>query len=311
MQKNRKRDGEYTGTIRNNDNCRSENRTGEVDNSARIAIVTLVKRSPECSRAVITTRNTIESPSDSDIVVNSGASEHVVCDRKFFTSMRIVERVNVEMAERTSRSSNMTGTANLKLQDGVLLEVRDVYYQPQLRMNLLSSARLDVKGITVAFENGRCKFSHRDNRNYRIGYAHQQKSDNLFCATLMASRNSQKNSLAPARRADYADLDIWHMLMGHAGRKLIETMFANEKYKMTVTERPSEEEYQTCNTASQTKSAMNGKLVIHENDITIHTNICGPVEVSTIGGKRYFETFTIARSRHCEVALLEEISEVG
>ena len=308
---NRKRDGECTRTIRNDGNRRNNGRKSEADNPARIATVTSVKRSPKCNRAGIATRGTIESPSDSDIVVDSGASEHVVCDRKFFKSMRTVERITVEMADGTTTSSNTAGTVCVKLRDGILLEVRNVYYLPRLRMNLLSCARLDVKGITVSFENGRCAFSDRDNRNYLIGYAHQRESDNLFCATLMVSRNTLKNFLATARRADNTDLEIWHMRMGHAGRKLIETMCANEKYNMTVTEKPNEEECPTCNAASQTKSAMNGKLVIDENDITIHTDICGPVEVPTIGGKRYFATFTIARSRYCEVALLEKRSEVG
>ena len=199
----------------------------------------------------------------------------------------------------------------MQLYEGIILKVRNVYLVPALKINLLSCTRLDEKGITASFSFGRCKFLDREAGNFIMGYANRRNSDNLYCARLIVQENGRKGIAAPVRRVPYADLNIWHMRVGHAGKSIIEAMCANEKYKMSITEKPVNNGCCDCDLASQTKSAMKGKLVTDEDDITIHTDICGPLEVQTFGGKNYFVTFTIAKSRYCNVALLSSRDQVG
>ena len=65
------------------------------------------------------------------------------------------------------------------------------------------------------------------------------------------------------------------------------------------------------NAAGQTKSSSKDRLVSDEDDITIYTGICVPLEVQTFGGKMHFATFTIAKSRYCDVGLLSARDQVG
>ena len=249
--------------------------------------------------------------SDCGIIVDSGASEHVVGDKNFLSEIKAAEEINVEMADRSVVSSRLKVKICVQLYEGIILKVRKVYLVPRSKINLLSCTCLDEKGITALFSYGRCKFLDRDAGNSIIGYANRRNSDNLYCASLIVQENGRKVIAAPVRRVPYGDLDIWHMRMGHAGKSIIEAMCANEKYKMSITEKPVNNGCCDCDLASQTKSAMKGKLVTDEDDITIHTEICGPLEVQTFGGKKYFVTFTIAKLRYCNVALLSRRYQVG
>ena len=101
------------------------------------------------------------------------------------------------------------------------------------------------------------------------------------------------------------------MVIGHANKSVVEAMCADDKYKMTVSEEPLDGKFDTCNGANKTKRWSTRKLLCDNGNITIHTGICGPVEISTIGRKKYFATFTIANSRYCEAALLSTRDQVG
>ena len=51
-------------------------------------------------------------------------------------------------------------------------------------------------------------------------------------------------------------------------------------------------------------------MVSDEDDITIYTDIFGPLEVQTFSGKKYFAAFTIAKSGYCDVGLLSARDQV-
>ena len=120
-----------------------------------------------------------------------------------------------------------------------------------------------------------------------------------------------KNIAAPVRRNDKADLETWQMRMDRAGKSIIEAMCTDEKYKINVAEKSTENGCDDFNVASQTKSTMKGRLITDEDGITIHADICGPLDIPTIGGKNYFATFTISRSKYTDIALLSSRDQVG
>ena len=101
------------------------------------------------------------------------------------------------------------------------------------------------------------------------------------------------------------------MHMGHASKHVVEATCAYEGYNMAIMEKTENNTCDVCNAATQTKTAIKGQLVRLDDDITIHTDICGPVEIQTLGGERYFATFTTAKSRYYEVSLLVTRDQIG
>jgi len=55
----------------------------------------------------------------------------------------------------------VTGKGNVRLEvNGIIMIITGVFYVPDLRNNLLSSGKLQAKGVTFLFQNGTCKVFH-------------------------------------------------------------------------------------------------------------------------------------------------------
>lgn len=99
--------------------------------------------------------------------------------------------------------------------------------------------------------------------------------------------------------------------MAHAGQRIVQDMEDDTGYGMKVEEQDKGDTCSTCVEATQTKSSVTEKLATYEQGITVHSDICGPFDTRTKGGKRYFATFIVSKSLYCEVALLKMKDEVG
>ena len=64
-----------------------------------------------------------------------------------------------------------------------------------------------------------------------------------------------------------------------------------------------------CIKGKQTKHTKNGATRSTQLLEIIHTNICGPFDVPTFGGEKYFITFIDDYSRYCYIYLLHEKSQ--
>jgi len=52
----------------------------------------------------------------------------------------------------------VTGKGNVRLEvNGIIMIITGVFYVPDLRNNLLSSGKLQAKGVTFLFQNETCK----------------------------------------------------------------------------------------------------------------------------------------------------------
>ena len=66
-----------------------------------------------------------------------------------------------------------------------------------------------------------------------------------------------------------------------------------------------------CAISKQTKSPFNHSSERRKKPLEIiHSDVCGPFNVPTIGGARYFVTFIDNYSRYCTVYLMKNKSEV-
>ena len=119
------------------------------------------------------TRLLATSLRDSDVVIDSGASEHIVCDQKYFWELSNAEEISIEVAEGRVTKAKEKVTIRVRLHDGMLLIVTNVYYVPEMRMNLLSCAQLVDKGISVMIFLGHFEFLDRDRGNSLMGYTYQ------------------------------------------------------------------------------------------------------------------------------------------
>lgn len=178
-----------------------------------------------------------------------------------------------------------------------MLQLSKVYYIPQWDMNLISCIQLDDKGITVSFSNGRCMFMDLEQGNKTLMYAKLRLSDRLYSITLMLLEGGNIVQVGSARSQSKANAKTWHKGIGHVSKDVVEMMSKQEKYGMVINDVSTNDGCETCVIANQTKSNMKGGLVFDYDDIY------SPFRTATLGGRKKFATFLIAKSRYFIVAL--------
>ena len=107
------------------------------------------------------------------------------------------------------------GTIQRKMFDGMVRELKEVRYVPQLKRNLISVGALEALGLVVSIKEGVLKMTkgsmvvlkaiRRKNLYYLNG--------SIVIGQVAASTNSDEDSTR-----------VWHMRLGHAGEKSLQTL---------------------------------------------------------------------------------------
>ena len=184
----------------------------------------------------------------------------------------------------------------------------DVLYVPKLVNNLFSVTAATLKGHKVTFKGKQC-FFHRDGKliatGHRINdlwYIHSASANT--CAVLNDSQ-------------DVAKLMLWHQRLGHVHEKRLKTAVNKQLIvgvdtvgcNSSATELPFCE---ACVEGKQTRKPFHGLTDVQTTQTLqlIHSDVCGPMSVGSLGNNRYFVTFTDDYSRFCYVYFLKHKSEV-
>lgn len=171
---------------------------------------------------------------DEHIVMDSGASEHVLKDPRFFESMEEDEEITIETADGSKKTTNIRGAVRVRLFDGIILVVSNVYYMPELDMNLIPCTQLDTKGISISFADGRCCINDRNDNGALLGYANRRSSDGLFIASMIKPKKEASVPIGAARKIGATDAKTWHIRMGHVGKNIVDSMCNDMEYGMKI-----------------------------------------------------------------------------
>uniref|UniRef100_H3HA27 Integrase catalytic domain-containing protein n=1 Tax=Phytophthora ramorum TaxID=164328 RepID=H3HA27_PHYRM len=106
---------------------------------------------------------------------------------------------------------------------------------------------------------------------------------------------------------------LWHLRLGHIGRGGLDAI-VKKSYGVGI-DMTSVKQWELCDgcalgkqtRVSYMKSSPNCAKQVLE---VVHSDVCGPMQTPTFGGKRYFVTFIDDKSHFCAVYLLRNKSEV-
>lgn len=92
--------------------------------------------------------------------LDSGCSNHMTGNRQWFIEFDEEYKHSVKL-ENNMRMA-VTGKGSIRLQTGETKQViSDVYYNPELRNNLLSMGQLQEKGLIILIRDGASKIYHK------------------------------------------------------------------------------------------------------------------------------------------------------
>ncbi|RVW41008.1 Retrovirus-related Pol polyprotein from transposon TNT 1-94 [Vitis vinifera] len=200
------------------------------------------------------------------------------------------------------------GIIKLRLATESFLLLHDVVYIPSLRRNLIYVSVLDRHGYSFHFGGGKVDiFSNSvliDNgilfgNLYSLSLHHGPLCDSSSVNSVVGCKHARMNLSSSM---------LWHKCLGHISKQRLERLVRDG-----VLSDLDFSDFETCVVYLKGKmiaKTINEKIDRCEDTLDlIHTDICGPLTPTALGGYKYFITFIDDFSRYGYVELIHEKSD--
>ncbi|CAN1758881.1 Retrovirus-related Pol polyprotein from transposon RE1 [Linum perenne] len=224
-------------------------------------------------------------------IVDSGASDHVVCSVDFLIQYKPVNGLTVVLPNRNRVSVSHVGSARLSEK----LIVHNVLVIPSFSFNLLSTSKLtSQEGCNAVFSSKSCILQTQAS-SQMIGTAR------LVNGLYLLEQHSDVHALV-VDGSSSVFFDLWHYRLGHASVQCqnLAKCPVNKHFHCRV-----------CPSAKQTRIQFpNSSSHANQCFDLVHMDIWGSYSVASVGGHRYFLTIVDDHSRYTWVHLIKSKSEV-
>lgn len=239
--------------------------------------------------------------------VDSGATKHMTSRRDWFVNINPID-LKVTVANGTKINAEGIGKIAINT-DTSVKALNDVIYVPNLQTNLLSVKQAVEKGFTVMFDKTGCKFF--DSKNFSFAgdpILYGSSCGGLY--TLNCTVNTPQVRAYDVHSDSISRYQVWHKRLGHLcriGMDLLKCSHDVIDYK--------EVEKSPCVPCVQAKQARKPfKKIIYKRGTSIleliHSDICGPMSVSSFQGNKYILLFIDDFSRTIFVYFISSKTEV-
>ena len=233
-------------------------------------------------------------------------------DRSQFSDYKPMQAVEVEMG--TKAKTRVAGCGDVVLTLDVNgqtkpCKLKGVVHVPEFGYSLLSVSKMIANGLKVEFERDICEVKHSSKT-----VATAKLVDKLYVLDLARKTES----------AVVASLQIWHERLGHVHSQGIASMVRNNvvseinlsKSDLHDTHKPkSDRDFVICTACVYGKATRSVIPRLRSSGRAsrmlelVHSDICGPLQVQSIGGARYFITFIDDNSNWSVVYPMHKRSE--
>ncbi|KAG8379344.1 hypothetical protein BUALT_Bualt07G0078600 [Buddleja alternifolia] len=145
---------------------------------------------------------------DTTTVATDGASYHITPHRDMFTSYTSGNFGRVRMANHGVTEVIGMGNINLETDTGCRLILRDVRHIPDIRLNIISTGKLDDDGYVSNFGEGKWKLTKGS-----LITAKGKKKNLLYLMQAKLS-NGEVNAAV-----NNSSIELWHKRLGHLSQK--------------------------------------------------------------------------------------------
>ena len=240
--------------------------------------------------------------------VDSGCSNHMCGERNMFSSLDTAFTHNVKLGNNHKLEVSGKGVVKITL-NGVSYVIRDVYYVPELKNNLLSVGQLQEKGLDVLFKGG-------EQRTCSIFHPTKGKiAESIMSANRMFILLGEQSDRVKDERCLQVDTanreELWHHRYGHLHHKGLQILCSKEM----VTGLPDIGQLKiSCEACVKGKHhrvpfPKQSKWRSTEKLQLIHSDLCGPITPPSNSQKRYLISFIDDFSRKTWIYFVLEKSE--
>ncbi|MCO5556318.1 hypothetical protein L7F22_009865 [Adiantum nelumboides] len=241
---------------------------------------------------------------------DSGASRHITSRKDLFCSLDAAPaRKKVTCANNASYPIKGVGKILITISDGSDLCLPDVLYVPRIKKNLLSVSSLAKNGLWVIFEDDRCIVRDRENGYSLITTGTLENG--LF--VLDCYEKQIQACIAETKTRAMQDAELWHARFGHVGYSSLMTLQRhNMVHDLSLLQMPPRHVCEGCVLGKMHRFAFSqdGSIRATRKLQLVHSDVCGPMRMPSVGNSLYFVTFIDDFSRFCWVYPLKAKSDV-
>ena len=250
---------------------------------------------------------------DGRILLDSGASDHMVPHAEWLTDIQRTVSRSIALGNGTRVVSNWSGTLQIRaalrrngetLHHNVILH--DVLLVPALKTSLISISKLCDDGYEMEFGSQQCVALMK-------GYIefYGIKDQGIYRLDGIVYSSSAKQ--AHAAVANKPAVEVLHSRLGHANTDSVRKLASSGAVIGMDLQKAVRTKYfcRSCMRGKQTKSVLRTNYSRSmEKGAVIHTDVCGPMSVSSFSDCRYFVLFVDEFSGYINVVPIKHKSDV-
>lgn len=249
-------------------------------------------------------------------LLDNGCTHHVCKRRDWFTNFRHIdsEIVNTvadpEKQKGTMLKAQGIGDITLNMIVGNRKRTAvlyDVYYVPNIRRNLMPVSQIEQKGKELLIKDGKIKIKNaKSKETICIAY----RKNDLYIVKAEIRKNT--SSSVESHTANLEMDQVWHRRFCHVSNDTIKKLLETNRVTGLDNAKTNKYTCDACNIGKATRVAskrLSGKQTKETCEL-IHSDVCGPMPENSIGGSKYFVTFTDDFSRYTKVVCIKTKDEV-
>lgn len=239
--------------------------------------------------------------------LDTGASDHMTHRREWFESYTPIQQKPIRVGNGNVIYASGIGNIRIKVYDGMRWcdkQLINVLYAPKLSMNLFSAgSALDInKGLILETNSHCCSF-----RLNGVTVAVGERSGRLYemQINVLSSGNTQSQAMS------VCTLREWHEKLAHQNIKHVKSFLAANNIKISNENATNNFFCKDCVIGKQHRASYKSSAqTITAAGELIVSDVCGPMQVASISGARYFLVFKDQFSHYRVVYFMKEKSQV-
>ncbi|WJX39045.1 hypothetical protein P8452_26635 [Trifolium repens] len=222
---------------------------------------------------------------------DSGCSNHMTGNRSILTDFDEYLNTKIRLANSDSIKAEGMGNVVIQRSNGKKAVIEKVLYVPGMKCNLMSIGQLISKGFKIVIEDETLQLF--DSKK-RLIFKTAQSKNRIYKTQIKAIEATCLSATSEDK-----DSDLWHKRYGHLNFKSLSMLNS----KCMVLGLPSVitpvDTCTTCLLVKHHRSSFKSHLPMRSSDVlnVVHSDICGPFDVLSTGGNKYFMTFVDEYSR--------------
>lgn len=252
-------------------------------------------------------------------LVDSGASDNMTNNVTLLSRCKDILLRSIILGNGISvkayKQGNMTVSSTVEndgVSETVQLDLKRVLFVPNLEENLISCSSLCNDGFNISFQKGKCIVSKHGETALEA-----QRRDGLYQAKgeIYEQRSAYTSvSQKGSSRIVPQWVKTWHNRLGHAHIESIAKLQNTDAVVGRHIAHGSKDKApcDSCIAGNFTRKLSRFNPMGAQNiGDCIHSDVCGPMSVNSLGGGRYFVTFIDEHSDYVSVRFIEKKSEVA